>query len=86
MLVDLVYNNICTKKYDIAMVRQGGVKYNGVKYGLARAMFCTAWSGNGVVQRCEVQQWFRVVTQCRAMVMHRFVWFSNGDVSRCLEM
>lgn len=35
MLVDLVYNKICTKKYDIAMVRQGGVKYNGVKYGLA---------------------------------------------------
>lgn len=38
MLVDLVYNKICTKKYDIAMVRQGGVKYNGVKYGLARVM------------------------------------------------
>lgn len=35
MLVDLVYNKICTKKYDIAMVRQGEVKYNGVKYGLA---------------------------------------------------
>lgn len=61
MLVDLVYNNICTKKYDIAMVRQGGVKYNGVKYGLARVMFCTAWSGNGNASFRMVWQWCRVV-------------------------
>ena len=54
MIVDLVYNKICTKKYDIAMVRQGGVKYNGVKYSLARVMFCTAWSGNGVVSFSDV--------------------------------
>lgn len=36
MLVDLVYNKICTKKYDIAMVRLGEVKYGGVMYSLAR--------------------------------------------------
>lgn len=49
MLVDLVYNKICTKKYDIAMVRLGGVKHGGVKYSLARVMLCTTWSGNGKV-------------------------------------
>lgn len=55
MLVDLVYNKICTKKYDIAMVRQGGVKYNGVKYGLARVMHRFVWSGKGVVSFSDVR-------------------------------
>lgn len=54
MLADLVYNKICTKKYDIAMVRQGGVKYNGVKYGLAMVMHHFVWSGNGVVSFSDV--------------------------------
>ena len=37
------------------MVRQGGVKYDGVKYGLARVMLCTAGSGNGVVSFSDVR-------------------------------
>lgn len=55
MLVDLVYNKICTKKYDIAMVRQGEVKYDGVKYSLAMVMHRFVWSGNGVVSFCDVR-------------------------------
>lgn len=55
MLVDLVYNKIYTKKYDIAMVRLGEVKYDGVKYSLARVMFGVAWSGNGVVSFSDVR-------------------------------
>ena len=56
MLVDLVYNKIYTKKYDIAMVRLGEVKYDGVKYSLARVMFGVAWSGNGVVSFSDVRK------------------------------
>lgn len=31
------------------MVRLSGVEYGGVKYSLARVMFCTEWSSNGKV-------------------------------------
>lgn len=53
MLVDLVYNKICTKKYDIAMVRQGGVSCGQAKQCIAL---------------CKAMVWWGAVKCSKAMV------------------